>query len=81
MLSCLSRRAHGEGRRTGANHNGAATLLKSADPDSAPRLSVLLGMKTRAGYSQTPATPADATRAMRAAQHLVQTARALVGGA
>lgn len=45
--------------RLGASHHGdrhedAIALLKTADPDAARALSVLLSMKTLAGYSYTP---------------------------
>lgn len=65
---------------TGDDHSAAVALLQRAGSASAPRSSVLLGMKTKAGYSHTPATSADATKAKRAAEHLVEAARALAAG-
>lgn len=65
----LGRHAQGE------SHNEAVTLLGQADSGSAKHLRLLLSMKTKVGYSHTEATAADAKRAGRAAEALVETAR------
>ncbi len=57
------------------NHNEAAAHLGKADRDSVKHLRTLLGMKTKAGYSHTPATTAECRRAGRAAEALLETAR------
>ncbi len=57
--------------------------LKKVDTDAAKHLSVLLGLKTKSGYSHMPATRAEVKRAGRAAEALIETARrtnAAVGG-
>ncbi len=59
----------------GKDHNEAVVLLSKADNGSAKHLRVLLGMKTKAGYSHRGATAEDAKRAGRAAEALVETAR------
>lgn len=50
-------------------------MLGQADRGSEKHLRVLLGMKTRIGYSHTEATVTEAKRACRAAEALVETAR------
>lgn len=61
----------------GANHNDAIELLRTADADSARHLETLLKMKTRVGYGYTPASHDDLTKAQRAGDALLKTARAL----
>jgi hypothetical protein len=64
----------------GQDHNEAVGLLSQADAESAKHLRVLLGMKTKAGYSHTGTSVADANRAGRAADALVETARRVNAG-
>ncbi len=59
----------------GENHNEAIDLLGSIDKKLANDLSVLLGMKTRAGYSALPITQDDQTKAGRAVDRLMSAAR------
>jgi hypothetical protein len=59
----------------GPGDQGAVTLLGQADSGSAKHLRVLLNMKTKASYGHTEPTAADAKRAGRAAEALVETAR------
>jgi dihydropteroate synthase len=59
----------------GDNHTEAVTLLRKADSESARHLQVLLGMKTKVGYSHTGATEAEVKRAGRAAEALLEAAR------
>lgn len=61
---------------TGQNHTEAVDLLARVDKTSARDLSKLLGMKTRAGYSSTPISAANARSALRSAMRLVASARA-----
>lgn len=70
----LGEHAHGE------DHSEAVALLTKADTGSAKHLRVLLGMKTKAGYSHARATAADAKRAVRAAEALVETAHRVNAG-
>lgn len=67
---------------TGDNHAEAVALLKKADASSHRHLATLLGLKTKAGYSHTPASAADVKKAAKAAAQLVEDARAdtAVGG-
>ncbi len=65
----LGRRAQGE------SHNEAVALVKTTDPDAAKHLAALLRLKTKSGYSHTPVTTAEFTRAGRAAEALVEAAR------
>jgi hypothetical protein len=62
------------------DHNEAVTLLSQANSESAKHLRVLLGMKTKAAYSHTGISTADAKRAGRAAEVLVETARRVNAG-
>jgi len=64
----------------GENHTEAVALLEKADSGSGKHLRVLLSMKTKVGYSHTEATAADAKRAGRAAEALVETARRVNAG-
>ncbi len=59
----------------GNSHNEAVDLLGEADKGSAKHLSILLGLKTKAGYGHMSAGPDDGKRAGRAAEALVETAR------
>ncbi len=61
---------------TGDNHAEAVALLKKAGATSHRHLATLLGLKTKAGYSHTPASTADVKTAARAAAQLVDEARA-----
>jgi hypothetical protein len=70
----LGQHAHGE------DHAEAVALLGKADSGSAKHLRVLLGMKTTAGYSHARTTSADAERAVRAAEALVEAARRVSAG-
>ncbi len=58
----------------GESHFEAASLLKKANATAAKRLEVLLGMKSKAGYTHLPSSTADAKRAGRAAKDLVYAA-------
>ncbi len=59
----------------GENHEDAIALLRTADPDAAKHLAVLLGMKSKAGYTALPIAPKDVKRAQRAAEPLYETAQ------
>lgn len=65
----LGKHAHGD------NHDEAVTLLKTADPEAAKHLAVLLGMKSKAGYTALPVRPKDVKRAQRAAESLYEKAQ------
>ena len=58
----------------GESHVEAVALLKKADASAAKRLEVLLGMKSKAGYTHLPSSTADAKRAGRTAKDLVEAA-------
>ena len=76
VICCARLGQHAQGQ----DHNEAVTLLSQADSESAKNLRVLLGMKTKAGYSHTGISAADARRAGRAADALVETARRVNAG-
>lgn len=76
VICCARLGEHAQGQ----DHNEAVTLLSQADGESAKHLRVLLGMKTKAGYSHTGISAADARRAGRAADALVETARRVNAG-
>jgi hypothetical protein len=76
VICCARLGQHAQGE----DHTEAVALLGKADSDSAKHLRVLLSMKTKAGYSHARATTADAKRAVRAAEALVETARRVSGG-
>lgn len=59
----------------GENHDEAIALLRTADPAAAKHLAVLLGRKTRAGYTALATGPQDVKRAQRAAEQLYETAQ------
>jgi hypothetical protein len=58
----------------GDNHNEAIAELRKVDRELARDLQALLGMKTRAGYSDTAVTANERKRAFRAADRLVNAA-------
>lgn len=64
----------------GEDHSEAVDLLSKADSSSAGHLRVLLGLKTKAGYSHARATAQEAKRAGRAATALVEAARRVLAG-
>ena len=64
----------------GEDHNEAVALAGRADGAAAGHLRVLLGMKTKAEYSESGMTAVDAKRAGRAASSLVETARRVSAG-
>jgi hypothetical protein len=76
VICCARLGEHAQGQ----DHNEAVALLSQADSESAKHLRVLLGMKTKAGYSHTGISAADAKRAGRAADALVETARRVNAG-
>jgi hypothetical protein len=76
VICCARLGQHAQGQ----DHNEAVTLLGQADSGSANSLRVLLGMKTKVGYGHTGTTAADAKRAGRAAEALVETARRVNAG-
>lgn len=62
---------------TGRSHEEAIALLTSVDKGASKPLAVLLGMKTRSGYSNLASSTADRKRAQRAAGTLVEAAGSL----
>jgi hypothetical protein len=76
VICCARLGEHAQGQ----DHNEAVALLSQADSESAKHLRVLLGMKTKADYSHTGISAADAKRAGRAADALVETARRVNAG-
>lgn len=71
VICCASLGEHAQGE----NHNDAIGLLTKADKDVAKHLNTLLKLKTKSGYSHTPATTDEFSRAGRAAAALVEKAR------
>lgn len=60
----------------GDNHAEAVSLLEKARvKDAANRLGTLLGLKAKAGYTHTPSSKTDVTKAGRAAECLVEMAQ------
>lgn len=59
---------------TGQDHSAATTLLGQIDKSLAKDLQRLLGLKTKAGYSSAPSSPADRRTAGRTASRLVEAA-------
>lgn len=59
----------------GESHQDAVGLLKAAASRSSQHLTTLLALKTKSGYSHTPATTDEFKRAGRAAQALLEAAR------
>lgn len=76
VICCARLGQHAQGQ----DHNEAITLLSQANSESAKHLRVLLGMKTKAGYSHTGISTGDAKRAGRAAEALVEAARRVTAG-
>ncbi|QYB00722.1 hypothetical protein I1A62_03285 (plasmid) [Rhodococcus sp. USK10] len=70
VICCARLGKHAQGE----DHKDAVTLLGSVDPATAKHLSVLLGLKTRSGYTDTP-TSTESKRAERAAEALIEAAR------
>jgi hypothetical protein len=64
-------------RAAGENHTEAVALITRVPggADFAKALAVLLGMKTRAGYSASPVSAVDRKRAPRQAERLLHAAR------
>ena len=58
----------------GDNHQEAIAELRKVDKELARDLQALLGMKTRAGYSDTGVTANQCKRALRSADRLVNSA-------
>lgn len=71
VICCASLGEHAQGE----HHSEAIDLLAKADKDVAKHLRTLLNLKTKAGYSHTPATADEFKRAGRAAEALVEKAR------
>ena len=71
VICCARLGEHAQGE----NHNDAVTLLKTVDKVAGRHLSTLLALKTKSAYSHTPNTPAEFTRAGRAAEALAEAAR------
>lgn len=61
----------------GEDHRQAVALLREADAGSAGDLAALLDLKTKAAYSHVRVSATELTRASRAAEHLLSTARRL----
>jgi hypothetical protein len=76
VICCARLGQHAQGQ----DHNEAVALLSQSNRESAGHLRVLLGMKTKADYSHTGISAADARRARRAADALVETARRVNAG-
>lgn len=70
-LCCAGLGEHAQGE----SHNDAVQLLAKVDKDASRALSALLKMKTKAGYTHTPATTEEVKRAGRSAELLVVAAR------
>jgi hypothetical protein len=64
----------------GENHGEAIGLLAQADKDASKHLGVLLGLKTKSGYSHTSVTSEEVKRAGRAAEALVERAQRTSAG-
>jgi hypothetical protein len=66
----------------GEDHNEAVSLIRRTRPDGdalATALSVLLGMKTRAGYGARPVNVTDRKRAQRQAERILRAAQERFG--
>lgn len=68
---CCAKLGH---HHQGDNHGSAVSLLRAADEPSAKHLSLLLGMKSRTGYTHKGALADDRKRAEHAATALVERA-------
>jgi len=62
---------------SGEHHGEAVALLGKVDKSLAKDLSVLLAMKTAAGYGAVGSSATDAKRAERSARRLVEAASAV----
>ncbi len=71
VICCARLGQHAQGQ----DHNEAVILLSQANSESATHLRVLLGMKSKVGYSHTGVSADEAKRAGRAADALAETAR------
>lgn len=60
------------------NHAEAAALLKRADSGSERHLNTLLNLKNKAAYTHQDLTSGELKRMIRAAQHLVASAKLAV---
>ncbi|BAH51863.1 hypothetical protein [Rhodococcus opacus] len=58
VICCARLGKHAQGE----DHKDAVTLLGSVDPAIAKHLSVLLGVKTRSGYTDTPTSRTESNR-------------------
>lgn len=76
VICCARLGQHAQGE----SHAEALAMLGQADRGSEKHLRVLLGMKTKIGYSHTEATVTEAKRAGRAAEALVEAARRVNAG-
>lgn len=70
VICCAKLGYHNEGQ----DHTSAVTLLSSVDIRNGKNLRMLLGMKTRSGYSHKMSAADDRKRAGRAATALVEEA-------
>lgn len=72
VICCARLGVHARGQ----SHDEAAALLGKADKPAAKHLRVLLGMKTKSGYSDRSSRADERRRAQRAAEALVDAAKA-----
>jgi hypothetical protein len=74
VICCAALGRHAQGD----DHQEAVSLLQQVAPEGKElgnSLNTLLGLKTRAGYSSTPVTREQRTRAQRATRKLLDDAR------
>jgi hypothetical protein len=71
VICCAGLGVHAQGE----HHDEAVGLLARADKEVARHLRTLLNLKTKAGYSHTPATTDEFKRAGRAAEAIMERAR------
>ena len=71
VITCKRLGEHAQGD----DHGEAVSLLAAVDGKLAEDLRALLGMKTKAGYSEMPASAEDVKRARRSAKRLVDAAQ------
>ena len=71
VICCARLGKHAQGE----DHKDAIRLLGSADQAMAKYLNVLLGLKTRSSYTDTPTSRDESMRARRAAEALIEAAR------
>jgi hypothetical protein len=62
---------------TGPGHDEAIPMLRRVDPKLASSLKILIDMKTPAGYSDQPLSIPKRRQAKRAAENLMNAARAI----